>query len=291
MGRSLALAADPSPSKASKSTEKGNAHVNKENVYLLNVESNQVGAEFFVNDVPVLLIKESRSDSNAAFISVLITGPNNQLRCVLRPGATPLSALTSFKADRPQGKIVAKILKLPPDFKAGAPSGDTIAQMSWSTSQSAGGNQWPVIKEVAFEAQAPSSVPTWRRAEVLTLNEETSRSAVEWLRQLREWFESGNADAIIAVVSDSLKDEALANGKDPASHLSSFTHMLRGQGKIEGLAPIDPGVLNLRLVGGGRLIDCRRADWSPAIRTLPHAKNDFDYSVLMGRVDGQWRLF
>ena len=259
-------------------------------MFLLNVEATKVGAEFLINDVPVLLLKEQPANADAAFVSVRITGGKNVLRCVVRPGTSPAQSLVPFQSDLPVGKIAATILRLPPNFKAGPPAGQTVAQIAWPAPEDVTSGRWPVIKEVSFDAPAPAFNATWRRADPLILDRETVASALDWLNQLRGWFEAGNADAVIAAASDSLRDEAIAYGKDPASHVSSFAQMVRGQGKVLDLAPIDAAALQLRLFGDGRLIDCRRADWSPAIRTLPQAKEPFDYPTLIGRVDGHWKL-
>ena len=74
--------------------------------------------------------------------------------------------------------------------------------------------------------------------------------------------------------------------------MATFRQQFVQLGEAGPFEPIDPKELDLRICGGGKLVDCLTRVWEPALRTVRQADGvvKMRYPIKVARLGGEIRI-
>jgi hypothetical protein len=133
----------------------------------------------------------------------------------------------------------------------------------------------PTLERRSFDAPNATMIRwSWQKLPAIELNKQTVDSLLGWIRELAMRLQAGDVEPFIAAAEPRFRDVATAYGYDPAVRAAEFRASIEEAARMPGwlLEPIVPQNIALRLVGGGRLIQCIDLNRLPLLRCAENAK-------------------
>lgn len=193
---------------------------------------------------------------------------------------------------------------------AGAADGETLINLEWSARDSAEilrnlNPEFPLAEETAVGAQIfplrlttkkdigeMFGAPYWLNAKPQTLDEKTVREVTEFVLRIRDLIEEGNAEPILAISTEMYREVAAAYDISAEERANLFRQLLQQESAKPYWIFETPEEedFSFRLCANNRLIECIGRDWKPVIRGVPSAQGRFLYSMLIGKLNGEWLI-
>jgi len=130
----------------------------------------------------------------------------------------------------------------------------------------------------------------WQEATPLKLDERTKETARQFVLNVRQAIEDGEADPVLAASKQKFTEVAAAYGISAEKRAAMFRQLLTSQADKPNWVfeyPTDDEI-DLRLVAGDRLLECVGPDWKPIIRAAPSGEDRFMYPMFIGMAGGKW---
>lgn len=274
------------------------------NYYVLECETHGCDAEFWVNDVPVVRRGPEIGFYFGGPVNELILSGVNELSMVIKPGPTPSESKsgaggvkTEFSAS--SEKVWARLAVYPQGATVGGPDGRELVRADWPIKDEKKKRDdfrslpYPMVITERVELASPFGEWTWLKSPRLKLDDATRREVLQFLTELRTRFATGDPDPFIRASSIRLREVMGSYEMSPAARVNLIRSAIRQESSQPewGFEPIEAKELDLRLVGGERMVECVRRDWKPVLAQKPDKEgNQSFYDMMLGRVDGNWQI-
>jgi len=238
---------------------------------VLRLESSGIGAEAFMNGVPLLRVGPARRVALVAVHEYALVGAN-QLALTVRPPA-PMGPALALPAELSDGATWVRLqLLLPRTGSLAHPDmARTLGQLEWAPAEG---------EVVTFPAQLdgmvelPIAFPRWRwlDAPVISPVMDTALEALKaplaaWLQEIALGLARGDAAPLLQACRLKLEELATAYQQPLDGLLQGWGHQIQSLHQAEPLKPTihTSATLGLRPVAQGRLLECLGPDGGPAL--------------------------
>jgi hypothetical protein len=257
---------------------------------LLDITLEGCDAELYVNDVPLARIPAAAGGAMHQVDHLLVRGTNT-FEVLLHPGATPSVARTDQRTLPGDGVAVEVLVARCPPGSAPTDA-DATRLFRFGEREPAGPMEFPHSVRGTWEIEPDVGPWTWERADVLTLDATLRREVTQYVQSLhaslarksfpRFWAHNEVAHREVALAFD------VALGERQSAAESVLAR--RFADPAFAMAPLVAEQFDLRLVGGGRMVECVAKDWGALVRTAPDAEGKvMRFPITVGRVDGVLR--
>jgi hypothetical protein len=261
------------------------------------VEAKVVGCavECYLNDIPVCEVGRGQARSIAMPVNQYAVRGANQFTLVARPGPSPATARVKRpELERANGaSAIATISRYRENTVSGDGTGQVLATLSWAGV--AGNEPEPFPAEVSATAEVAMGLGpwTWQNAEVLTLDDETVGAVANLIELIRGGLAAGDTSAFLDLGTTALREIARAYQDSPDQGVNTLRAVVDdGRSAVHWkFPPVPRDLWYLRLVAGGRMIECIAKDWEPIVRSITDGEdNSFSMPLMVGRSGGRWMV-
>lgn len=237
-----------------------------------NLLVSQQPSELFINGMPVLRLEPARAAYRSIPVQQFLVEGRNELTLQVAQGSSPHTALAP-RGGEPSRAIEAhaKLVRYREGEDLDNESGETLADLRWAPD--------PSGLDLLPHLLVGESIPlpgygawAWQTAPELRLDDELRSEVLAFLIGIRDALQAGDPGPYVDAAQLKYRESARAyDFGDAAASRQNFVeliHSLRDDPAWQ-LDPIDLNTLDLRIVGRGRVVDCRRKDWEPALKTGP----------------------
>jgi hypothetical protein len=165
--------------------------------------------------------------------------------------------------------------------------GEVSLEIEW---EAEGEEPFPLVREFTMNLSPGIDPGKWQSAEVLTWDDATKASAIEAAVKLRDAFVKGDSETVLAMFDHYIKDFCQF---DPDAIESEMAEGLGALIKANANSPtwkpamLPPEDFDLRLVGGGRLVELVTKGWQAIVQ---EENGQLTSKYLIGRLDGEWKV-
>jgi hypothetical protein len=257
------------------------------------LESRVVGcaAEIVVNDIPMAQIGIGMARSIARPVNEFLVSGANELRLTVNPGSTPSAARTPGPEPRraPGATAIATLARYAEGAVSGDGSGEVLATVSWTGRADGEPEAFP--QDAVAWLDLPEGVGPWRftSAEPLELDEATVAAVADVIELLRGGLAAGDPQPYFELGARSLQETARAYGQSADLGVETLRAVVAESRNAPHwqFPPVPRDRWDLRLVAGGRMVECIATDWEPILRSVTDDDgNAFDIPLYLGRVGG-----
>ena len=266
--------------------------------YVFECAVNECDAEFYLNDIPVVLRKKDGGRLFGGQVNELVMDGLNEISVIVNPGPEPGLAITGREGKR--DRFVAKDAKLfaalsiyPAGAVVGGPDRKELMRLEWAAAD----DGWPkVFPAVVSNSQGLGPLLgewAWEGAPRITLDAETVKEIATYLNGLQESLAQGDPELFIQEGVVRLEEVERAFGLKAGSKAEQVRKVtLRDAGEPWwGMQPLNTGQFDLRLCACSRLVECVGRDFQPLLKENPDEDGGVGmYDMLLGRIDDQWRI-
>lgn len=238
-------------------------------VFYLRLDASGCRAEAWVNGVDVSRVDPLSVPRSGRPVHEYLLPSRNHLALVVNPDRYPSTPMKPGDPFQAAGDIYATLhlLQGPRGSLPGDPEVKTLAAIEWRPAQGTQ-VQPPIVLEA--EAELPVWFPrwSWLEATPVTLSADLNRQVFGVVDLLAGALRRGDVNPYLRAADTRFQEMAQAYGLSPDVTRSNFTNQfqeLSGESDFEISEPaLDR--MALRLVAGGRVIDCYEHDFEPMLR-------------------------
>jgi hypothetical protein len=229
-------------------------------------------------------------------VNQFIVEGRNRIGVVLHNGPVP-SGLGAPWPDSPlanqytgQAKLTLKFSKYKPEEIPFHDSPPVLLNIDWA------GLAVPVPSVLEREVELPSAFGRWAWESATTFTSISGSlrgSVLEYLTFLHDLLATGQFERFIAESEIKLKELTVrAYGIEAGPFRDEMLAGLSSHlGPPYELAPLVPEEIDLRLVAGGRLIECLKRDYGYVLESNhPETKDTFFLPIMVGQREGRWNI-
>lgn len=263
--------------------------------YTVELTVSNCTAEVWLNDVPVYRRGQEFGVFAGGPFNELVRDGRNELTLVVEPSPRPRSALLGeggARARRPpgQGATAEAILgRYPRGASVGGPDREVLARAAWEARADGQPTFFPRVEGATAELGAVFGPWAWEGAERLTLDEaleDEVEGLLDELHGLIEVFDWAGLATRTALRSGEI---TRAYALPPGEKASELFRVLESESSKPGwrLSPVDRSRFDLRLCGGGRMVECAGRDGEPLLRCEADEKGDYvSFPTFVSRIGG-----
>ncbi|MFO0616582.1 MAG: hypothetical protein U0414_28575 [Polyangiaceae bacterium] len=265
--------------------------------YVLECEAEGCDAEFWLNDIPVVLRGPKHGEYASTPVNQLVRDGVNTISAIIRPGPKPSEAATGGDKGKSRRapadeKVWAKLSAYPMHAVVGGPDAEHLVEFHWPPDPKVA-EEHPLVISASKDLGELFGPWAHQSAAPLTLDEPTRAEILAYLKEIRALLEAGDCEGFLDKQKVRVAETALAYGKRPANKKNEIRRVIADEfGKPSWvLLPIPEDKLDLRLVGEGRVVDCIGTDWEPLVRRGPDADgNGGFFEMMLSKIDDQWQI-
>lgn len=265
--------------------------------YVLECEADGCDAEFWVNDIPVVLRGPQHGQYASMPINQLVRDGVNTITAIVRPGPKPSEAATGGdKGKSPREpadeKVWAKLSAYPMSAVVGGPEAEHLIELAWPPDPKVV-EEHPLLVSASKDLGELFGPWAHESAPPITLDEATRAEILAFLKEIRGLLEAGDCEGFLDRQKLRIADTALAYGKRPANKKNEIRRVIADEfGKPSwGFPPIPEDKLDLRLVAHGRVVECIGSDWEPLVRRNPDEDgNGGFFELMISKIDDAWQI-
>jgi hypothetical protein len=259
------------------------------------LESQVLGcsAELWVNGVAIDHIGVPGATSATVPINQFVTNGENELAIVVNPGPTPSQA-SAPKAKRlraPGATASATLTLYRQQSVTGDGSGEELGRVDWTARLDGEPEVFPQRRAAPVTIDRDLGPWAWQSADLLKLDDATVDQVQRLIEAVRAGLASGDATPFLDLATVSLDELARAYDDPPEDGPATIRAVVEAsRGAPDWKFPEQPReTWDLRLVAGGRLVECLAQDWEPIVRSTPDEESSsFLLPMRVGRIDGRW---
>jgi hypothetical protein len=264
--------------------------------FIVRLDFSGLRAEVWVNEIPVGIVVPGDASPVAIPVNQFLTFGRNSVGVMLHAGPVPSRAGDPWPSHPSAvsytgaAKLNLRIAQYAPDQTALADDPPSAATIDW---------QGPAVPQPSY-LQRELDVPTrlgpwiWESATRFANVDSRLRSRVlEYLSYLHGLLNERRFDAFVdesAIKFNDLTERAY--GLPPEPMRRQMLEALNSQSSPPNvLEPLNPNDLDLRLVAGGRMIECLRSDRRYVLEyQAPGQDDEFFLPTMIGETAGRWRI-
>lgn len=266
--------------------------------YVFECAVDNCDAEFYLNDIPVVLRKKDGGRLFGGQVNELVVDSVNEIGAVINPGIEPGTAITGIggKRDRfaaEDAKLFAALSIYPKGAVVGGPDRKELLRIEWEADSDGLPEVFPKVVSVSQDLGPLFGEWAWESAPRITLDDDTVKEIEEFLTALQASLAEGDPELFIEESAIRLEEiekafELKAGAK--AEHVRKVT--LRDAAEPWwGMQPLDPGKFDLRLCACDRMVECVGRDFQPLLKENPDEDGGVGfYDMLLSKIDGQWQI-
>ncbi len=252
-------------------------------------------AELSVNEIPVGRVGHEQARAMVVPVNQYLVKGANALGLIVNPGPTPAEATTPAKEPVRSGGATATVslVRYAAGAVTGDGSGDVLATIAWAGRADNEPEQFPQSVTAEAKVAMPLGPWNWQSAEVLELNDETTERVANLVEAIRSGLHAGDARPFFELGARSLQEIARAFGDSPDQGVTILRAVVDHSRNAAHwkFPPIPRDLWDLRLVAGGRMIECVGKDWDPLVRSITDEEaNSFSMPMFVGRTAGRWAV-
>lgn len=265
--------------------------------YVLECEVKGCDAELWLNDIPVI----RRGPKHGLYAGVPVNqfvcdGPN-VLTAIIRPGSKPSGAATGGDDGKswhtPEDeKVWAKLSAYEHGAVVGGPGAQHLIEIAWPPEPKAPAEH-PLLVSGSADLGEVRGKWAFEDAPVLVLDDATKKEVAAYLMEIQKLLDEGDCEAFLKKQRIRLDEGARAYDARPAKKKNEIRRLMADEFGQDGYGflPIDEGIFDLRLVAGGRMIECVGSDWEPLVRQKPDAEGNLGFwDMMLAKIDGEWQI-
>ena len=263
--------------------------------FIARVETKNLRAEIWINRIPVAMLLPGEADGPAGLpLNEFIVSGRNQIGVVLHAGPIA-SRSTEPWPDSKQAAAYSGAASLTlqlaqyaddqPVHRDGPPA---ILSIEWQ------GLAEPIPRRMEREFQVASAFGRWgwQDAEQLpSLDDALRIRSLDYISRLHGLLAAGQFATFVEESALKIEEYARAYGILAEPVRRSMLQALSSQAAALHLRPLDPQAIDLRLVAGGRMIECLRTDRHHALEFAGEGEGPtFFLPTMIGVTTLGWRM-
>jgi hypothetical protein len=258
------------------------------------VKTKNLRAEVWANGVPVVMLMPGDADVPIALpLNEMLSTGRNTLSVTLHSAPLPSRYAAPWMDDpaaasyRGAASLELRLAEYSPDetLEAEPPA---IASLDWQGMAEAR----PVELTKDLDITAPLGPWAWQRAtKFAELNDAVRAPAIAYLTSIQAALAAGRFDEFEAQAGIKLDEMSEAYGISSGPVRASLRQVLEDH-SVEPwkLLPLEPSGIDLRLVAGGRMLDCQRLDRRHVfLFRNSDTGNTFFLPFMIGLLNGTWK--
>ena len=266
--------------------------------YVFECAVDYCSAEFYLNDIPVVLRSQDGGRLFGGQINELVVDGVNEIGAVIHPGPQPGRALTGKEGKRDRfvakdAKVFAALSTYPPGAVVGGPDRRQLIRLDWEADPESWPEVFPKVVSTTEDLGPCLGEWQWENAPRLILDKDTRQEIVYFLGTLHKSLADGDPEPFLEASTIRLAEVEKAYGLKPgtkAAHVRKVTLRDAAQ-PWWGMQPLNPEAFDLRLCAGGRLVECIGRDFQPLLKERPDEDGGVGmYDMLLAKIEGQWRI-
>lgn len=266
----------------------------KDRSLILEVNIYGCDIEVYLNDIPITLMRFENGERESIPVSQFIVTGINSLTFVINPNNPPSESKTLFSP----AKIIndfsfeVTIKSYPRNVFPGDPSGEELFFAKVSSKEIDDEKSlFPIIIKRNFNYNVNSALWIWQKSPKMQLSSELVEEVKSFLIQLKSTLNKGDPSFFIERSMPRVK-ETLSSyfSNDIDGWIESFVSDVKELESQNLKVILNLESLDLRLVAGGKLIDCISKDWLPALRTEPKedGESDIYYNLMISKINNSF---
>ncbi|TWT46211.1 hypothetical protein RAS1_26600 [Phycisphaerae bacterium RAS1] len=270
--------------------------------YVLEAQTSGIDAEFYINDIPIVLRGPDHGQNYAAPVNqYLLDGPN-ELAMVVKPGPTPSQSQTGRNGQKEtfsptSEKAWAKISSYPQKATIGGPDGTELMKVEWPIRDERKSRddyqpmEYP-LKIVQFRDMGQMfGSCVFQQAPKIKIDDTVKNEIYEMLEALRGSLAGGDAELYIQLQKIRLEEVARAfqTSSDERRQMVREVTRMDSQQSWWGFPSLDKEQFDLRLAARGTMVQCIDKRWDAILRENANDKNERAYySLFVSKLEGKW---
>lgn len=270
--------------------------------YVLEAQTSGIDAEFYINDIPIVLRGPNHGQHYAAPVNqYLLDGPN-ELSMIVRPGPIPSESQSGRNGQKETfapttEQAWARISSYPARATVGGPDGTELMKVEWPIRDERKSRddyqprEYP-LKIVQFRDMGQMfGACAWQNAPKVRIDETVRNEIFEMLDALRSSLAAGDPELYIQLQKIRLEEVARAYQTSSDERRQMVREVTRSDAQQSwwGFPPLDKEQFDLRLAGRGAMVQCIDKRWDPILRENANDKNERAYyNLFVSKLEGKW---
>ena len=267
--------------------------------YVLECAVEGCNAEFYLNDVPIVLRGDEYGKFYAGQCNQHLVDGVNEISILINPGPTPGESISGLLKERTpltpdkEAKAGAILALYPYGAVTGGPQRKPLMSAHWLPRKEGLEEIFPKVVSASHDLGPLFGEFDWHKTETLTLDSETMSEAEDLLNDLHQSMLSGDPEPYIKTSKPILKSVERAYGLKPGAKEKLIRLGTRSDSRQPwwGLEPIDPAAFDFRLCGQNRLLEVLNKNWEPVLKEFADDEGGVStYPMFIGRLEGEMRI-
>ena len=256
----------------------------------VEIERNGAAAEVHFNGWPLHHCRKDSLIRIAHAAEEFAVSGENTLSLWVEPNPLPTHWRDPHDGITPADAwVTARVTAYPPGVFPEPENGEVLATVSWR--HGAGSSRFPAASSVEFQRTGPRW--SWEAAPILTMSPELVAEATHVLMTLQRAFERQDLDLLMRTITIKIHDAMRAYPALTMTYIrDALQQYLAALQKSPGgpSEPLRPEAHAMRLIAGGRVLECLDADFSPSLRLHDEDGDRLPYPVRLARVEGRLQV-
>ena len=265
--------------------------------FLIEAQVKGCAAEFYLNGFPLTLCSEEKGQELVQPVNQYVIDGENELAFIVKPGPIPSQA----ESGPPEGKteaeayvtggesVMVRLCKYPYGAVSGGEERQILQELTWPLEIHEETHEYPLRMSVRFPLKTGTGKWLWEELPEIELDEKAVEEIGAFLEGLRKSIADKDPEPFLAAGAPRFDELAKAYEDPPYKKRNIFR---RTVDEVDGMGEVDPETFDLRLVAGGRLVECVGKDWDPILRGAPDKDGNEDhYDMFIGRDAGGWKMY
>jgi hypothetical protein len=262
--------------------------------FIAKTKTRNLRVEIWINDIPAVLLLPSEKETTVSVpLNDNVILGTNKIGAMLHAAPLASKSQDPWPDDPTAGQYsgpasldlqIAQYADDQPVHKDGTPA---IATIDWQ------GPAQPVpsLQERNFPGVNELGRWAWQDAEVFRAIDDALRlRALDYLRHLHGLLATAQFESFVAESELKIREYAHAYGIAVEPVRKGMLSAWSSQAAKLKLRPWSPNEFDLRLVAGGRLIECLRTDRHHALEFAGNGGPSFFLPTKIGIADGKWQI-
>jgi hypothetical protein len=262
--------------------------------FIAKTKTKNLRVEIWINDIPTVLIPAGEKETTVSVpLNENIIPDVNKIGAMLHAAPLASSSADPWPDDPAAAQYsggasldlqVAIYADDQPVHKDGPP---TLTTIEWQ----GGAQAVPHLEERTFPGVEALGRWAWQDAEVFAeLDDGLRQRALDYLEHLHGLLSASDFETFVAESNVKIRDYAHAYGIPAGPVRQGMLSALRSQAGKFPLRPLTPDEVDLRLIAGGRLIECLRKDRHHALEFGTGSGPSFFLPAKIGVAEGKWQM-
>jgi len=267
--------------------------------YVLECAVECCNAEFYINDIPVVLRGEDFGKYYAGQCNQYLVDGENEIEIVINPGPTPGEALKGedgkrrrFTPDK-EAKAGAILAVYPYGAVARGPERKPLMSAHWTAKENTP-EFFPKVVTSVQDLGPLFGAWDWENSRALTLDEATLDAIALDLAKLHHSLMAGDPEPYIQMSRARFINTERAYSLKPGEKENIVRLGTRSDSRQHwwGLEPLDPETYDFRLCCRNRLVEIIDKNWEPPLKEFADDEGGVStYPMLMGKKNSKMEIW